>query len=55
MRNHNLFAACSIVCAGLPREDKEKLLQELAKECGYNLQPKTVTLSSPAAPIQNMP
>jgi hypothetical protein len=39
MTSHALTSACAIVVAGLPREDKEKLLRELAKECGYLLQP----------------
>lgn len=34
-------SASTVVVAGLPREDKEKLLRELAKECGYLLQPAT--------------
>ncbi len=40
MRGQNLFAACSLVVAGLPREDKEKLLTDLAREFGYTLQPQ---------------
>jgi hypothetical protein len=36
-----LTSACAIVVAGLPREDKERLLHELARECGYHLQPAT--------------
>jgi hypothetical protein len=39
-----LISACNIVVAGLPREDKERLLRELARECGYLLQPVTHTL-----------
>jgi hypothetical protein len=39
MPSHALSNACAIVVAGLPREDKEKLLRELARECGYLLQP----------------
>lgn len=43
MPSHALTSACAIVVAGLPREDKEKLLRELAKECGYLLQPAAHT------------
>jgi hypothetical protein len=39
-----LISACNIVVAGLPREDKERLLRELARECGYLLQPVTHAL-----------
>jgi hypothetical protein len=39
MSSHALTSACAIVVAGLPRVDKEKLLRELAKECGYLLHP----------------
>jgi hypothetical protein len=39
MPSHALSSACAIVVSGLPREDKEKLLRELARECGYLLQP----------------
>jgi hypothetical protein len=28
-----------MIVTELPREDKEKLLRELARECGYLLQP----------------
>jgi hypothetical protein len=34
-------SASNTIVAGLPREDKEKLLRELARECGYLLQPAT--------------
>jgi len=34
---YNLASACAIVIAGLTREDKERLLRELARECGYQL------------------
>ena len=44
MRGSNLFAACSLVVAGLPREDKEKLLRSLATECGYTLEPAGKTI-----------
>ena len=39
MASHALTSAGAMVVAALPREDKEKLLHELAKECGYLLQP----------------
>jgi hypothetical protein len=32
-------SARDFVVAGLPREDKEMLLHELARECGYLLEP----------------
>jgi hypothetical protein len=35
MRLQNLTSACSIVIAGLPMEEKQRLLCELAHECGY--------------------
>jgi hypothetical protein len=44
MSSHVLTSAFAIVVAGLPREDKEKLLRELAKECGYLLHPVSHTL-----------
>ena len=34
-----LTSACAIVVSGLAREDKERLLRELARECGYHLHP----------------
>jgi hypothetical protein len=34
-----LNSACKIVVSGLQREDKERLLRELARECGYHLEP----------------
>lgn len=37
-------SACATVVAALPREDKEQLLRELAKECGYLLHPAAHTL-----------
>jgi hypothetical protein len=39
LASKTLTSACAIVVAGLPREDKERLLHELARECGYHLQP----------------
>ena len=44
MSSQTLTTACATVVAGLPREDKEKLLRELAKECGYLLHPAAHTL-----------
>jgi hypothetical protein len=44
MPSSTLTSACTTVVAGLPREDKEQLLRELAKECGYLLQPAAHTL-----------
>ena len=37
--SETLNSACKIVVSGLAREDKERLLHELARECGYNLEP----------------
>jgi hypothetical protein len=37
MRLQKPTTACSIVIAGLPIEEKQKLLRELAHECGYAL------------------
>jgi hypothetical protein len=37
MRLQKLTSACSIVIDGLPIEEKQKLLRELAHECGYVL------------------
>jgi hypothetical protein len=37
--SETLNSACKIVVSGLAREDKERLLRELARECGYNLEP----------------
>jgi hypothetical protein len=37
MRLHKLTSACSIVIDGLPMAEKQKLLRELAHECGYVL------------------
>jgi hypothetical protein len=37
MRLQKLTSACSIVIDGLPIEEKQKLLRELAQECGYVL------------------
>ena len=37
MRLHKLTSACSIVIDGLPIEEKQKLLRQLAHECGYVL------------------
>jgi hypothetical protein len=34
-----LNSASKIAVSGLPREEKERLLYELARECGYNLEP----------------
>lgn len=34
-----LNSASKIVVSGLTSEDKERLLYELARECGYNLEP----------------
>lgn len=34
-------SASNTIVAGLPKEDKERLLRELAQECGYVLQPAT--------------
>ena len=34
-------SASNTIVAGLPKEDKERLLRELARECGYVLQPAT--------------
>jgi hypothetical protein len=34
-------SARDFVVAELPREDKERLLRELARECGYLLEPAT--------------
>jgi hypothetical protein len=39
MASHASTSAGALLVAALPREDKEKLLRELAKECGYLLQP----------------
>jgi hypothetical protein len=43
MASHALTSAGVMIVAGLPREDKEKLLRELATECGYLLQPAAHT------------
>jgi hypothetical protein len=40
---HNLTSACAIVIASLNKEDKERLLRELARECGYQLITTTPT------------
>jgi hypothetical protein len=37
MRLQKLTSACSIVIDGLPIEEKQKLLRQLAHECGYVL------------------
>jgi hypothetical protein len=37
MRLQKLTSACSIVIDGLPIEEKQQLLRELAHECGYVL------------------
>ena len=37
MRLRTLTSACSIVIAGLPIEEKQKLMRELAHEFGYAL------------------
>jgi hypothetical protein len=37
--SETLNSACKIVVSGLAREDKERLLHELARECGYHLEP----------------
>jgi hypothetical protein len=37
--SETLNSACKIVVSGLAREEKERLLYELARECGYNLEP----------------
>jgi hypothetical protein len=37
--SETLNSACKIVVSGLPREAKEKLLRDLARECGYHLEP----------------
>ena len=39
MPSETLNSACKIVVSGLAREDKERLLHELARECGYRLEP----------------
>lgn len=39
MPSETLNSACKIVVSGLAREDKERLLHELARECGYHLEP----------------
>jgi hypothetical protein len=37
MRLQKLTSACSIAIGGLPIEEKQKLLRQLAHECGYVL------------------
>ena len=39
MPSNAFTSARDFVVAELPREDKEMLLQELARECGYLLEP----------------
>jgi hypothetical protein len=39
LSSNTLTSACNTIIAELPREDKEKLLRDLARECGYLLQP----------------
>jgi hypothetical protein len=39
LSSNALTSARDFVAAALPREDKEMLLRELARECGYLLEP----------------
>jgi hypothetical protein len=41
LSSNALTSASNTAVSGLPREDKERLLRELARECGYLLQPAT--------------
>jgi hypothetical protein len=50
MRLQKLTSACSIVIDGLPIEEKQKLLRELAHECGYVLGLESRVLDDPSAP-----
>ena len=39
MPSETLHSASKILVSGLAREEKERLLRELARECGYHLEP----------------
>jgi hypothetical protein len=48
MQLHKLTSACSIVIDGLPIEEKQKLLRQLAHECGYVLGLESHMLENPS-------